>query len=76
MIPSTVLGTKQALRTLEEGRNGGRKVGEETGDSIPGSGRSPGEGTGDLHQYSCLENLMDGGAWWAMVLGVAGSDTI
>ena len=49
---------------------------QETGDSIPGSGRSPGEGTGDLHQYSCLENPMDGGAWWAMVLGVAGSDTI
>ena len=31
VIPSTVLGTKQALRTLEEGRNGGRKVREETG---------------------------------------------
>ena len=33
--------------------------------SIPGSGRSPGEGNGNLLQYSCLENLIDRGAWWA-----------
>ena len=32
--------------------------------SIPGSGRSPGEGNGNPLQYSCLENPMDGGAWW------------
>ena len=31
--------------------------------SVPGSGRSPGEGNGDPLQYSCLENPMDGGAW-------------
>ena len=31
--------------------------------SIPGSGRSPGEGNGTPFQYSCLENPMDGGAW-------------
>ena len=31
--------------------------------SIPGSGRSPGEGNGNQLQYSCLENPMDGGAW-------------
>ena len=31
--------------------------------SIPGSGRSPGEGNGNPHQHSCLENPMDGGAW-------------
>ena len=31
--------------------------------SIPGSGRSPGEGNGNPLQYSCLENLMDRGAW-------------
>ena len=48
---------------------------QETGGLIPGSGRSPGEGIGNLHQYSCLENPMDSGAWWAMVHGVAGSDT-
>ena len=31
--------------------------------SIPGLGRSPGEGNGNPLQYSCLENLMEGGAW-------------
>ena len=43
--------------------------------SIPGSGRSPGEGNGNPLQYSCLENPMDGGAWWAVVHGVAKSRT-
>ena len=42
--------------------------------SIPGSGRSPGEGHGCLLQYSCLENSMDRGAWWATVHGVAKSN--
>ena len=42
---------------------------------IPGSGRSPGEGNGNPLQYSCLENSMDGGAWWAIVQGVAKSRT-
>ena len=39
----------------------------DTGDdsSIPGSGKSPGGGHGNLPQYSCLENPMDRGAWWA-----------
>ena len=44
-------------------------------DSIPGSGRSPGEGNGNPLQYSCLENSMDRGAWWATVHGVAKSRT-
>ena len=35
--------------------------------SIPGSGRSPGGGHGIPLQYSCLENSMDRGAWWAIV---------
>ena len=35
--------------------------------SIPGLGRSPGEGNGNPLQCSCLENPMDGGAWWAIV---------
>ena len=39
--------------------------------SIPGSGRSPGEGNGNPLQYSCLENLIDKGACWATVHGVA-----
>ena len=37
--------------------------------SIPGSGRSPGEGNGYPLQYSCRENLMVRGAWWATVHG-------
>ena len=37
--------------------------------SIPGSGRSPGEGNSNPLQYSCLENPMDGGAWWVTVHG-------
>ena len=37
---------------------------------IPGLGRSPGEGNGNPLQYPCLENPMDGGAWWATVHGV------
>ena len=37
---------------------------------IPGSRRSPGEGNGTLHQYSCLENSMDTGAWWPKDHGV------
>ena len=38
---------------------------------ILGLGRSPGEGRGNPHQYSCLENLMDRGAWQATVDGIA-----
>ena len=41
--------------------------------SIPGSGRSPGEGNGNPLQYSRLENPMDRGAWWATVCGVSKS---
>ena len=37
--------------------------------SISGSGRSPGERNGNPLQYSCLENPMDRGAWWATVHG-------
>ena len=42
---------------------------------IPGSGRSLGEGNGNLLQYSCLQNAMDREAWWATVHGVAKSQT-
>ena len=62
------------------GRNGGSEVktfahnAEDLG-LIPGSGRSPGEGNGNPLQYSCLENPMDRGAWWASVHGVAKSRT-
>ena len=43
--------------------------------SISESGRSPGGGNGNSVQYSCLENLMDGGAWRATVHGVEKSRT-
>ena len=43
--------------------------------SLPGSGRSPVEGNGTPLQYSCLENPMDRGAWWATVHGVSKSQT-
>ena len=43
--------------------------------SIPGSGRSPGEGNGNPLQCSCLENPMDGGAWWTTVHRVTKSQT-
>ena len=73
---------------LVVGRGGGTfpdgSVGKEstcsTGDtkhpeSIPGLGWSPGEGTGNQPQYSCLEKSMDGGAWRAAVHGVTKSQT-
>ena len=41
----------------------------------PWVGKIPGEGNGNPLQYSCLENPMDRGAWWAIVHGVAESDT-
>ena len=44
-------------------------------DSIPGLGRSPGGGHGNPLKYSCLENLMDRGAWWATVHTIAKSRT-
>ena len=43
--------------------------------SVWGLGRSPGEGNGNPLQYSCLENPMDRGAWWATVHGVTELDT-
>ena len=43
--------------------------------SIPGSRRSSGEGSGSPLQYSCLENPMDGGAWWDTVYRVTKSQT-
>ena len=66
------------LPMILEGFPGGSEVKASayiTGDlgSIPGSGRSPGEGNGNPLQYSCLENPVDGGAWWAIVHGVTKS---
>ena len=55
-------------------KNSPAKPGD-TGDVsfIFGSGRSPGERNGNPLQYSCLENLIDKGGWWATVHGVAKS---
>ena len=57
---------RNALANAEDVRDAG---------SIPGSGRSPGQGNGNQIQYSCLENPMDRGAWWARVHRVAKSQT-
>ena len=53
------------------GGSGGKVSTCNAGDpgSIPGSGRSPGEGNGNPLQYSFLENPMDRGVWWAIVMG-------
>ena len=50
---------------------------EDLGDfgSIPGWGRSPGVGNGNPLQYSCLENSMDRGDWWAIIHGVTKKQT-
>ena len=54
----------------------GKNLPADAGDvgSIPGSGRSPGEGNANPLQYSSLENSVDGGAWQATVHGVTESD--
>ena len=58
------------------GGSDGKKSACNAGDqgSIPQLGRSPGGGYGNSLQYSCLQNPMDRGAWWATVHGVANRD--
>ena len=76
-IPRLCLG--QAVSHLMESGSDSKKCACNAGDSgsIPGSGRSPGEGNGNppILQYSCLENPMDRGVWWAPVQGVTESQT-
>ena len=57
-----------------DGKESAGNVGGDLG-SIPGPGRSPGEGNGNPLQYSCLENPMDGGSWQSTVHGVTESLT-
>ena len=59
------------------GSSDGNASDDNAGDpgSTPGSGRSSGEGNGNPLQYSCLENPVEGGVWWATVHGVAKSQT-
>ena len=68
-----------ALLTLTgfPGGSNGKESACNVGDAglIPGSGRFPGKGNVYPLQYSCLENSMDRGAWWATVHGVAKSRT-
>ena len=69
---------KYTVYTLSSGVPGGsvvKNLPANAGDpgSISGSGRSPGERNSNPLQYSCLENPMDRGAWWATVHGVAKS---
>ena len=68
---------KLKLKVGFPGGSDGKASAYNAGDpgSIPGSGRSPGEGNGNPLQYSCLENPVDGGAWLATVHGVAKSRT-
>ena len=76
-FPSFTMGEKDELEIIIIlGFPGGSDSKESTcreGDlgSIPGSGRSPGEGNGNPLQYSCLENSMDRESWQATVHGVA-----
>ena len=65
------------IMSKDSGGSHGKGSAYNVGDlgSIPGSGRSPGEGNGNPLQYSCLENPMDGGAWEATVHGVTKSCT-
>ena len=58
----------QSIKNLPAVQETARSAGDWS--SIPGSGRSLGEGNVNLLQYSCLKNSMDRGAWWAAVLGV------
>ena len=64
------------MQTLVFGRGSdGKESACNAGDPglIPGLKRSSGEENGNPLQYSCLENLMDGGAWWATIHGFAKS---
>ena len=72
---SPTQGSNSSLLHCREipGYSGGKESACNAGDpgSIPGWGRSPGEGSGNPLQYSCLENSIDRGASWATVHGVA-----
>ena len=68
---------KSGFPNTFKGSSDGKASANNAGDpgSIPGLEKTPGEGNGSPLQYSCLENPMDGGAWWAAVHGVAKSRT-
>ena len=78
-----VMVTRSTIRSLPCSRQGfpggsdSKASASNAGDpaSIPGSGRSPGEGNDNPLQYFCLENFMDREAWWSAVYGVTKSQT-
>ena len=74
-ISITVL--RESIITEFPGGSGSKESAHSAGEpgSIPGSGRSPGEGNGNPLQYSCLENPMGRGAWRATVHEIAKSQT-
>ena len=80
LFPPSLFCLCSSERIISTGWLPGGSLGEESAysardpGSIPGMGRSPGEGTGTPLQYSCLENSMDRGAWWSKVHGVSESD--
>ena len=65
ILTNAALNTVMGLLCWLNGKESACNVGDLG--SIPGSGRSPGEGNGSPLQYSCMENPMDGGAWQATV---------
>ena len=77
LMAETLLGIYTDLPMNSPCGSDGKASAYNAGDqgSIPGSGRSPGEGNGNPLQYSCLENPMGRGAWWVTVHGVAQSWT-
>ena len=70
-------GTWKLTAAVHQCSSDGRESACNVGDPglIPGLGRSPGEGKGNLLQYSCLKNSMDRGAWRTAIHGVAKSRT-
>ena len=73
MIQRYKIKTSVIISYSQVALNGDLSANAEVPGSIPGSGRSPGGGNGNPLYYSCLENSMDRGAWWATVHGVANS---
>ena len=77
MFYSLPLGTSlmaQMVKKKKKKKKNSANLAEDPSSS-PGSGRSPGEGNGNLLQYSCLENSMDRRGWKAIIRGVTESDT-
>ena len=72
-VKAEAIYTKAGLLRWHSGKESACNAGDPG--SIPGSGRSPGEGDGNPLQFSCLGNPMDRGAWWATVCGVVKSRT-